>query len=47
MEKVWAARDFSVRLRVLDAPRWCGSYFDRHLDVRRATRRGLTWLPSE
>lgn len=47
MAKVLAARDFTVRLRVLDAPRWCGSYFDRHLDVRRATPRGLTWLQSE
>ncbi|HEX5929305.1 MAG TPA: hypothetical protein VFY48_07920 [Solirubrobacterales bacterium] len=45
--KVLAARDFTVRLRVLAAPRWCGPYFDRHLDVRRATPRGLTWLPSE
>ncbi len=47
MAKVLAARDFTVRLRVLDAPRWCGSYFDRHLDLRRATPRGLTWLQSE
>ncbi len=47
MEKVMAAKDFSVRLRVPAAPRWCQSYFDRHLDVRRATPRGLTWLPSE
>lgn len=47
MAKVLAARDFTVRLRVLDAPRWCGSYFDRHLDVRRATPRGLTWMQSE
>lgn len=47
MAKVLAARDFTVRLRVLDAPRWCGSYFDRQLDVRRATPHGLTWLQSE
>lgn len=47
MAKVLAARDFTVRLRVLGAPRWCGSYFDRHLDVRHATPRGLTWLQSE
>jgi hypothetical protein len=47
MAKVLAARDFTVRLRILDAPRWCGSYFDRHLDLRRATPSGLTWLPSE
>jgi len=47
MAKVMAARDFTVRLRVPAAPRWCQSYFDRHLDVRRGTPRGLTWLPSE
>lgn len=47
MAKVLAARDFTVRLRVQAAPRWCGSYFDRHLDLRRATPRGLTWLQSE
>lgn len=47
MAKVLAARDFTVRLRVLAAPRWCGPFFDRHLDVRRATPRGLTWLQSE
>jgi hypothetical protein len=47
MVKVLAARDFTVRLRVLDAPRWCGPYFDRHLDLRRATPRGLTWLQSD
>jgi hypothetical protein len=47
MAKVLAARDFTVRLRVLGTPRWCGSYFDRHLNLRRATPRGLTWLQSE
>lgn len=47
MAKVMAARDFTVRIRALAAPRWCGPYFDRHLDVRRATPRGLTWLQSE
>jgi hypothetical protein len=47
MSKVLAARDFTVRLRSLEAPRWCGSYFDRHLDLRRATPRGLVWLQSE
>ncbi len=47
MAKVMAARDFTVRIRPLAAPRWCGPRFDRHLDVRRATPRGLTWLQSE
>lgn len=47
MAKVLAARDFTVRLRVAATPRWCGSYFDRHLTVKRATPRGLTWLQPE
>lgn len=47
MAKVLAARDFTVRLRARAAPRWCGPYFDRDLDLRRATPRGLTWLQSE
>jgi hypothetical protein len=45
--KALAAREFTVRIKVLAAPRWCGSYFDRHLTVRRTTPRGLTWLQSE
>jgi hypothetical protein len=47
MAKVMAAKDFTVRIRVPAAPRWCHSYFDRHLDVRRATPGGLAWLQSE
>ena len=47
MAKVMAAREFTVRLRVPAAPAWCGTYFDRHLDLRRATPRGLAWLSSE
>jgi hypothetical protein len=47
MEKVMAAKDFSVRLRVAGAPHYCQSLFDRQLDVRRATPTGLTWEQSE
>jgi hypothetical protein len=47
MSKVMAAKDFTVRIRVPAAPRYCQSLFERHLNVRRATPRGLTWLQSE
>jgi hypothetical protein len=47
MAKVIAAREFTVRIRPLAAPRWCRPHLERHLDVRRATPSGLTWLPSE
>jgi hypothetical protein len=47
MTKVMAAKNFTVRLRVLSAPGYCDSFFDRQLDVRRATPGGLTWSQSE
>lgn len=47
MDKVMAARDFTVRLRVPDAPTYCQAFFGHELDVRRATPGGLTWLQSE
>jgi hypothetical protein len=47
MEKVIAAKDFSVRLHVAGTPHYCQSLFDRQLDVRRATPTGLTWEQSE
>lgn len=47
MEKVMAARSFTVRLRVLDAPRHCQPFFDRQLDLRRTTPSGLSWEASE
>lgn len=47
MTKVMAAKSFTVRLRVLDAPRYCQPLFDRQLDVRRATPGGLSWQQSE
>jgi hypothetical protein len=43
MAKVLAARSFTVRLRALGAPGYCHSFFDRRLDVRRATPSGLSW----
>ncbi len=36
MAKAMAAKDFTVRLRVPDAPRYCKPFFDRQLDVRQA-----------
>lgn len=47
MSKVMAARDFTVRLRPPGAPHYCQPFFDRQLDLRRATPSGLTWLQSE
>jgi hypothetical protein len=47
MAKVMAARDFTVRVRALAAPRWCRPFFEHHLTIRRATPRGLTWLQAE
>jgi hypothetical protein len=47
MAKVMAARSFTVRLRVLDTPDYCQSFFERQLDVRRATPSGLSWQQSE
>jgi len=43
MEKVLAAKNFTVRLRVPSAPHYCQSIFDRQLDVRRALPSGLAW----
>jgi hypothetical protein len=47
MEKVLAARNFTVRLRVPAAPRYCQPLFERQLDVRRALPSGLAWEQSE
>jgi len=47
MAKVLAAKDFTVRLAVPAAPSYCRPYFERRLDVRRATPSGLSWLQSE
>lgn len=47
MEKAMAAKNFTVRLRVPAAPRYCQSLFDRQLDVRQATPSGLSWQQSE
>jgi len=47
MAKVMAAKGFTVRLRVPEAPRYCASLFDRQLDLRQATPSGLSWQQSE
>jgi hypothetical protein len=47
MAKVLAARNFTVKLRVPAAPRYCQSFFDRQLDVKRATPGGFTWQQAE
>lgn len=47
MAKVTAAKGFTVRLRALTAPPYCHPFFDRQLNVRRATPSGLAWSQSE
>jgi hypothetical protein len=47
MDKVMAAKSFTVRLRVPAAPGYCQSFFDYQLDVRRTTPSGLSWRPAE
>jgi hypothetical protein len=46
MTKVVAAKEFTVRFHVLAAPGFCHPFFDRQLDVRRATPGGLAWSES-
>jgi hypothetical protein len=46
MTKVLAAKNFVVRFRVPTAPAYCRAFFDRQLDVRRATPSGLSWSQS-
>jgi len=47
MAKAMAAKDFTVRLRVPEAPRYCASLFERRLDLRQAIPSGLAWEQSE
>jgi hypothetical protein len=47
MAKVMAAKDFTVRLRVPTAPDYCKAFFDRQLDIKRATPSGLAWQQSK
>ena len=47
MQKVVAAKGFTVRLRVPDAPSYCQAFFDYQLDIRQATPSGLSWRASE
>lgn len=47
MQKAVAAKGFTVRLRVPEAPGYCQSFFDQQLDVRQATPSGLSWQAAE
>ncbi|HEX5610905.1 MAG TPA: hypothetical protein VFX45_12535 [Solirubrobacterales bacterium] len=47
LAKVMAARNFTLTIKVLDAPRECNRYFDRHLKTRRAVGDQVTWIQSD
>jgi len=43
MAKVMAAKGFTVRLRVPDAPGYCKAFFEYQLNSRQTTPSGLAW----
>lgn len=47
MTKVAGAKDFTVQLFAVHAPRYCRHFFDRDLTVRHAVPSGLTWMDPE
>jgi hypothetical protein len=47
MTKVMAARDFTVKLRPVNAPSYCDRRFDKHLTFKHTAPGGLTWSDSE
>jgi hypothetical protein len=47
MEKVKAAKDFEVRIRIPSAPGYCRSYFTRHLNSKRKVHGQVVWFQSE
>jgi hypothetical protein len=47
MAKAMAAKEFTIRLRVPEVPRYCASLFERQLDLRQAIPSGLAWEQSE
>jgi hypothetical protein len=47
MAKVAGAKDFTVQLFAVHAPRYCRHFFDRDLSVRHAVPSGLTWMDPE
>jgi hypothetical protein len=47
MEKATGAKDFTVQLYAVHAPRYCRHYFERDLTARHAAPSGLTWADPE
>ncbi len=47
MAKATGAKDFTVQLYAVHAPRYCRHYFERHLTARHAAPSGLTWADPE
>ncbi|MEX2107095.1 MAG: hypothetical protein WD810_09375 [Solirubrobacterales bacterium] len=47
MERVLAAKGFSVKMRIPAAPRFCDRYYSRHLTIRRAAKRQISWLQTD
>jgi hypothetical protein len=47
MEKAASAKDFTVQLYAVNAPRYCRHYLDQYLTARHAAAGGLIWTDPE
>lgn len=47
MDRVRAARRFTVSITFPDAPRYCGRYDTRHLTIKRSIHNQLVWFQSD
>jgi hypothetical protein len=47
MDKVRAAKRFTVRMNALEAPRYCRRYDTRHLTIRRTVHSQVVWFQSD
>ena len=47
MDKVRAAKRFTVQLNVPQAPRYCRRYDTRHLTIRRTVHNQVVWFQSD
>jgi hypothetical protein len=47
MEKVRAAKGFTVTMRIPAAPKYCNQYYSRHLTIKRTIKNQVLWFQSD
>lgn len=47
MEKVRAAKGFTVTMRIPAAPKYCNQYYSRHLTIKRTVKNQVLWFQSD